>query len=255
MMKQKRWKPFDKPENIINNVREMFAAYIGSMTVPIRTVGDIVPDIIEEERPYRQTRGVYPEWEEGWKKWAGETFAPAISNVPGLRQMLPPSYSVYAEEEKPFGSEPDVLFGLGSGAVRQATGLSMRRLDPLQQEVSKHGIWGVYPKTTGDRYLDNVIRREVGNIIAEQGKADEVLQPAFQNLPDFEKVALIKKWFKIAHGAAKKRHMEAYVNEILKQRGIRAGSFEAEKIRTQYGIGQYKDEVLDWYEKSGYTWH
>lgn len=199
--------------------------YLGSFTVPFRTIGDALSQFNEQEGITRRTRGYEP-------------FGQTISNIPFARQQLPPAQRI--EGAEPYKTER--VGGLSTGLIRQATGLSIRTKEPLRREIDRLGLQNVWPRTTGDPNLDNIIIGEIGRLVETEGLNDRIMRDEYyKNSSVKEK----KEWLRVEFNRIKKQAktniVQDYVDRLKKQRGITKPE-DIRKIEEDYGLIKKRGE-------------
>lgn len=136
------------------------AQYVGSFTVPFRTLKDGVAAFSQEESKLRDVRE--------------DLLGPAKSNIPGLSQTLP---------EKPSPIETTIP-QTEHPLLRQLSGLSLKTANTVGTEMDKLGIeFSSVRATTGTPALDRAIDKETGQ------RVETIIKPfvdsaGFQRIQD-----------------------------------------------------------------------
>jgi hypothetical protein len=137
---------------IIDKGADILGQYLGSFTVPLKALGDLIGSFNDGERYYRDTK-VIPKWE--------MAFSPALANIPFLRQKLPASVDMYTgneiKTEHPW-----------SGILSQATGVNVRPITDLELYMQDNDIpaWKYVPNTSDDNFK-RLVKQNMGERIAK----------------------------------------------------------------------------------------
>ena len=117
-------------------VNKFVGAYIGSFSVPARTVKDLYSGIDPEEGVYRDVKN-------------DPVAGPFLQNIPELSQMFPESPSPYTTKRQGKPTAEQSIMGIPAPVFRQMTGFYQNLKPEVKQEVDKIGVdyTSVYPRT------------------------------------------------------------------------------------------------------------
>lgn len=180
------------PETATKIVQEVVGQYLGSFTVPGRTIKDIAGGLgADDETKVAFTR-------------ENPVIGPAISNIPGTSGMLPASPkltegAVY-EREKPI--------------LRQLTGITVKSKTELEKEIDRLGIEGIFPRT-GDAKLDRLIIEKAGPIVGSV-VVDRVLHSdAYSRADDDTKKFMLEKSIGEVRNQSRKSIVVPHIIEMM----------------------------------------
>jgi hypothetical protein len=163
--------------------------YLGSFTVPFRTLSDVYSGVDEKEALYRDYR------ENPW-------LAPMMQNIPVLSQMIPEKYSPLTTQRLKKG-EP--MFGLPAGIARQLSGFSQRTKTPIMQEIDRLGMdWSSISPRSGIARADRQLSRYMAPIV-EKVTPPVIRSKQYQGLTDSGKRIALAEIFATAREAARAR--------------------------------------------------
>jgi hypothetical protein len=163
--------------------------YLGSFTVPFRTLSDVYSGVDEKEALYRDYR------ENPW-------LAPMMQNIPELSQMIPEKYSPLTTQRLKKG-EP--MFGLPAGIARQLSGFSQRTKTPIMQEIDRLGMdWSSISPRSGIARADRQLSRYMAPIV-EKVTPPVIRSKQYQGLTDSGKRIALAEIFATAREAARAR--------------------------------------------------
>jgi hypothetical protein len=144
----------------LDMLAEFASQYIGSFTVPFRTLKDGVSAFSQEESKLRDVRN--------------DLLGPAKGNIPGVSQTLP---------EKPSPIEPAIP-QTEHPLLRQLSGLSVKTANVVGTEMDRLGIeFSVVRAATGQPAFDRAIDRETSKLVENVVKP-YVASPGFQRITD-----------------------------------------------------------------------
>jgi len=222
-----------KSETAFDVMKKFAGQYLGSFTVPFRTVKDVVSGFDPEEAIVRDMR-------------QDPVIGPVVNNIPQLSQLLPEKPSALRKERltlrtlKQKGNILDVEKYTGKPfawgpLLRQATGLSLRKRNALEKETLGLGIRidEIRP-ATGVPNADNRLAEYMGGVLEEIGE-NVISSPAYKALTNGEKLAVMKDLFRSGREYASQKlaleepelalkvmakRLGRPEREILKERGI-----------------------------------
>jgi hypothetical protein len=198
-------------EQATNLLRDFAANYIGSFTVPFRTVKDFVAGVDPNEAILRDTRELL--------------LGRAEENIPLLSQTLPPKQFVTRAE--PPKAETPVL--------RQLTGLSLTTANQLEKELQALHLspFEVMAKS-GEPKIDRVLNQS----IAEQMQVvfpRLVTASRYQRATDTEKIIILQQVFKETRSVARER-LKVLRPDLAKQLAMKQVSADAQALLEERGV-------------------
>jgi len=168
---------YKNAKDIVNN---LVSTYLGGFTVPFRTLSDVVGQFRPEERTSKETRDI-------------PILGGAISNIPGLQEILPTKYSLF--EDKPLQRESPLL--------RQVSGLTITTKPFILKELDRMGkdVGDLIPKT-GNLEANRIISKQTGILLDEFNDKIEQSEK-YRTLTDEAKLELLKNLVSEAKSEAK----------------------------------------------------
>lgn len=207
-----------KMEDAVGVLSRLAGEYIGSFTVPFKTIKDLYSVVDPKEKIIRERREL-------------PIISPAVSNIPLLSQKLPEAISPV--KEKPIESERPVL--------RQLTGLSVKTKTLIESEIDRLGMdkTRIYPKT-GIPKADREISRYMGPIIEKI--APLLLENSqYQEAPEPMKRILLAELFGEVREEARKR-LEEKIPELALQIKYEGLQGDVKELLKGYEIKMPKEE-------------
>ncbi len=182
-----------------NVLKRIAGEYMGSFTVPLRTVKDVVAQFDEEERIIRDRRE-HP------------LIGPSLVNIPFLSRALPRAYSPLKGGE--LKTEAPLL--------RQLTGLSPREKTIVESEASRLGL-GYQGSKTGVPELDRAVNRHMGEMV-EALLPEVIRSPEYQSLSREEKRVVLEEILSEIRRMAREKAVEELRRtspEVLERYGLK----------------------------------
>ena len=165
-------------------IRDFFAQYLGSFTVPFATLKDFVAAVDPDEGKQRDTRGTL--------------LGPAMRNVPSVSQTLP---------EKPSPLRADIPT-TEHPVLRQLTGVSTATALVVDDEVNRIGMeFKAILPGTGVPEVDRELARRMGPMVERQLPA-LIEHPAYQQLSNVQKRLVMTGAFQVLRNTATKQFTE-----------------------------------------------
>jgi hypothetical protein len=140
-------------------VNKFVGSYLGSFSVPARTVKDLYSGIDPEEGVYRDVK-------------KDPIAGPFLQNIPEISQMFPESPSPYTTKRQGKASEENAVMGIPAPVFRQISGFYQNLKPEVKQEVDKIGLdyTRIYPRT-GVADADRKIIEYMAPIIERYGSS------------------------------------------------------------------------------------
>lgn len=168
------------PEGTIKFLKEFTGQYLGGYTVPFRTLSDALGQFRPEAAISRDTK-------------SNPILGPAMSNIPGINEMLPEYPSLFQKE--PFKREQPLL--------RQTTGITVKSKPYIQKEIDRLGLnTGDFLPKTGDPVINRILIKATGELLDPINSLIENSEK-YQNASDDEKTELLKTLISGAKSRAK----------------------------------------------------
>lgn len=163
-------------------VMDFFNQYVGSFTVPLSSVKNLMAGVRPKEAVIRDVTTAAP------------LTGPARRNVPFLgSETLPSSPSITR-------ATPRRMENPVSGEL---TGLTKKTYTPLEHEVNRLGLpWYELRPRSGIPEADLYMQRVMGTVLDRPEVEAKILSPDFQRQPNLEKERRLRGYFSSARGVA-----------------------------------------------------
>jgi hypothetical protein len=198
-----------KGETVMNTLERLGGEYLGSFTVPARTIKDLYSGYDKQEAILRDVRD---------KEFVG----PTMRNIPIVSQSLPEAVSPLKTE--PLKAETPIL--------RQFTGLSLTTKSLMQKEVDRIALDTtiIYPRT-GIPEADREMSKRMSPLV---DKLAPILleNPMYQKLDESRQRILLSELFKEIKAEANKGLIQDNPKLMMKVRMKR----QPEDLKTILGI-------------------
>jgi len=212
------------PEGTIKFLKEFTGQYLGGFTVPFRSISDVVGQFRPEAAVSRDTK-------------ENPLLGPAMSNIPGLNELLPEYPSLFQKE--PFKREQPLL--------RQATGITVKTKPYIQKEIDRLGLStsDFIPKT-GDPTINRILTKATGILL---DPVNSLLQNSsrYQDMTDEQKTETLKTLISGAKSKAKgqvaKEIAEVIYDELS---GVKSKEKRVEMMKSLKNKGLMTSNILDY---------
>lgn len=195
-------------------VMDFFNQYVGSFTVPLSSVKNLMAGVRPKEAVIRDVSTAAP------------LTGPIRRNIPFVgSETLPSSPSITRGRAR----------RMENPVSGELTGLTKKTYTPLEHEVNRLGLpWHELRPRTGIPEADLYLQRAMGTIMDRQEVEDMVTSPEFQHQPNPEKERRLRAYFSSARSAAM-QELQANKPTLFKQAWTRKNQKKLDWLKSFTG--------------------